>query len=133
MNNSTDSVVLAARLTFEDKAFSMGFCDKLINTLVADLLQGVGRVALDIDRLVSMAPGGLHLRRELRQAIYHAGSMLDEAAELDADQINAVLADFKSEIAAAAKENGILASTGDCRGACKYNTGDSSEYRNYGW
>lgn len=133
MNNSTDSVALAARLSFEDKAFGMGFCDKLINTLVADLLQGVGRVALDIDRLVSMAPGGLHLRRELRQAVYQAGSMLDEAAELGADQINAVLADFKSEIAAAAKENGILASTGDCRGACKYNTGDSSEYRNYGW
>lgn len=135
MNNSqtTESVAVATRLNFEDIAFSMGFCDKLINTLVADLLQGVGRVALDIDRLVSLAPGGLHLRKELRQAVYQAGCRLDEAAELSAENINAILADFKSEIASAAKENGIMASTGDCRGACKYNTGDSSEYRNYGW
>lgn len=127
------SVSLAQRLGLEAQAFDMGFCDRLMTTLVADLLQGVGRITLDLDRLISMVPGGLHIRKELRQAIYQAGEELKSNQVVTYEQVKTILNRYSEEISAATKENGIMASTGDCRGACKYNTGDSSEYRNYGW
>lgn len=125
--------IITERRQLEIHAFNIGFCDKLMTILVADLLQGVFQIALDLDRIMSIAPGGLHIRKELRQSIYNAGRELDTEQVLTYEDVKTILSRYKDEIAAAAKENGILASTGDCRGACKYNTGDRSEYRNYGW
>ena len=130
---SSDTDCIALRLELEERAFNLGFCDKLTTTLVADMLQGACHMANAMDSFLSHAPGGLHIKKELRQAICRAGARLDDYRTADKGSICDMLAEFSSEIALTAKENGIVASTGDCRGACKYNTGDSSEYRNYGW
>lgn len=128
-----DEVIIATRLRFEEQAFDMGFCDKVMNTLVADLLQGACRMVTDMDKLICLTTGGIHLRKDIREAVCNLGQSLTPGTNLNFERIKELLSEFKEDIYAAANENGIMASTGDCRGACKYNTGDRSEYRNYGW
>ncbi len=122
---------IALRLELEDRAHEMGYNDDLMVTLAADFLQGACKVALTADKMLSTLPKGLHLKKELRNALYSAGESFGESATFES--LRETMVRFGEEIKEAVKENGIMASTGDCRGACKYNTGDRSEYRNYGW
>lgn len=126
------------RLSYEDKAYSWGFRNEVLNTLAADFLQGVWMAANIISPVLPPLPVGIHISKPLREAFFEAGaeisrakmSLSEENLKLNLDKtLNKLTNSVKKAVAG----NGVLASTGDCRGACKYNTGDSSEYRNYGW
>lgn len=126
------------RLSYEDKAYSWGFRNEVLNTLAADFLQGVCTAADMISPVLPPLPGGVHISKPLREAFFVAGAEISRAKmSLSDENLKLYLAKTLNELADFVKKtvanNGVLASTGDCRGACKYNTGDSSEYRNYGW
>lgn len=126
------------RLSYEEKAHTWGFRNEVLNTLVADFLQGASIVAHKISPILPMLPGGIHISRQLREAFFEAGAEIAEAKENMTDEnlkttVADILERFAVSVREAIAENGFVASTGDCRGACKYNTGDRSEYRNYGW
>ncbi len=126
------------RLAYEDKARVWGFRNEVLNTLAADLLQGVAFTAGKFGNLLPVLPGGIHIAKPLRKAFFKAGADIAMAKKTMSDDdlklaVAEVLDRFAISVKEAIADNRIVASTGDCRGACKYNTGDRSEYRNYGW
>lgn len=126
------------RLTYEDRACRWGFRNEVLNSLVADFLQGFESVTRKLGAALPPLPGGLHIAKPLREVFFEAGNKLANANDTLSDEnlkntVLMTLSKFTNAVKDAIKDNKVLASTGDCRGACRYNTGDSSEYRNYGW
>lgn len=126
------------RLSFEEKAHSWGYCNEVLIALAADFLQGVSFVAKKIGCRLPCLYGGIHIERSLRENFFEAGAEISKAKELLTDDdlkqfLAKTIEKFVTSVKDAVENNGVLSSTGDCRGACKYNTGDRSEYRNYGW
>lgn len=126
------------RLECESKAHRWGYDNEVLIALSADLLQGAISLTEKVAAIMPSLPAGIHVSRRLREIFFNMGrEIATSKSNLSDESLQCRLAelmhDFTAEVSAAIKENSILASTGDCRGACKYNTGDSSEYRNYGW
>ncbi len=125
---------VACRLQLENWAYRHGFQNEVEITLVSDFLHGLhnGSSAL------APAPLTVKLSDGLRHAFYMAGIKFAEIAKTVSDSavisyVKDVFVKFNDAVSKSLADNSVMESTGDCRGACKYNTGDRSEYRNYGW
>ena len=126
---------ISQQLKYEEWAFSHGYNSETQIALAADFLNGLRSSIGKEENLFNNLPKGIHVSKPLREAFYNAGKELAELKHNYSERdVNESLSDifhkFSEEIK---KTNSILASTGDCRGACAYNTGDRSEYLNYGW
>lgn len=126
------------RIYLEEKSYLFGFQNEILNILAADILQGIAFTAKKIGSKLPILPIGIHIARPLREAFFNAGEEIGETKEyLSNDylqnEIQIIFSKFEEAVSNTISKNKMWASTGDCRGACKYNTGDSSEYRNYGW
>ncbi len=125
-------------LQLEDWAYCHGFQNEVEITLVSDFLLGLHNGSSAIRESLSPVPLTVKLSEGLRRAFYMAGIKFSEVAKTVSDLaiisfVKDVFVRFNNEISKALADNSIMGSTGDCRGACKFNTGDRSEYRNYGW
>ena len=134
MNNISNKSY-CIRLQHEDWAFCHGFTNEVQIALVADFLQGV--YICSSNALCSL-PNNISLPDSLRVVFVNAGRCLSSLVEklTDSDLIKHIEQVYNENWERVNKvlgENAIMPGTGDCRGACKYNTGDRSMYRNYGW
>lgn len=118
------------QLQYEDWAYSHGFNNDVEVSLAADFLSGASANGAGATAM-AVLPAGITISDSLRRLFVEAGrrfasndlfAALAETFERYADKVECALSD-----------NHIAPSTGDCRGACQYNVGDRSEYRNYGW
>lgn len=138
MNDRTMNDKTRMQLAHEDWAFRHGYSNEHQVALAADFLNGFRLQRVPVSEALELLPFGIHLSKGVREAFYHAGQQLASIriqhtdAEL-LEVLQLLFRRFGSELKAATATDGILASTGDCRGACNYNTGDRSEYRDYGW
>lgn len=123
------------RLQHEDWAFHHGFTNEVQVALVADFLQGMNT---DSSKVLCSLPHNISLPDCLRAIFVSAGKCLSTLVERISEydimkHIEQTFSDNWDMVTKALGENAIMPGTGDCRGACKYNTGDRSMYRNYGW
>lgn len=128
----------ACQLQLENWAYRHGFQNEVEITLVADFLLGLHNANNKIKSSLALSPTNVTLTERLRHAFYLAGVKFSQIAENISDSaimsfVKDVYAQLNGEIKKSLADNSVMESTGDCRGACKYNTGDRSEYRNYGW
>lgn len=129
---------VSLQIKHENWAYTHGFNNEVQIALVADFLNGLNASAGQIEPSLVVLPNGIFISKTIREIFYNEGNKLSKIkCTIDEVDILKNLGDlfknFHSTIMSILKENSILASTGDCRGACAYNTGDRSEYRNYGW
>ncbi len=129
---------IALQLKHENWAFSHGYSDEIQIALVADFLNGIYNAIKKKEFSFAKLPQGIQLSLETRMSFYNAGyefgRVKHSIAESDIlNRLNYLLRELRSKIQSSLKEDSILNSTGDCRGACAYNTGDRSEYLHYGW
>lgn len=137
-NNIQTESGVAFQLQLENWAYCHGFQNEVEITLVSDFLLGLHNGNCAINESLVPAPLSVKLSEGLRRAFYMAGIKYSEFAKTVSDLaiisfVKDVFVRFNNEISKALADNSIMGSTGDCRGACKFNTGDRSEYRNYGW
>lgn len=130
---------IALQLQYEEWAYRHGYSNETQIALSADFLKGVHYSGInDTENTLSLLPDGLHVSKSVREAFYKAGQELvklnSSVGEADIlHTLKELFKQFRSDLSAAVAEDGILASTGDCRGACAYNVGDRSEYRHHGY
>ena len=127
-----------SQLQLENWAYRHGFQNEVEITLVADFLLGLHNAKNKIKSSLAPLPTNVSLTARLRSAFYFAGVKFSQISEIITDSailafVKDVYAQLNGEIKKGLADNSVMESTGDCRGACKYNTGDRSEYRNYGW
>lgn len=126
-----DAITL--QLQYEDWAFRHGFETEAQVSLATDFLWGLHNPYKPAETM--LAP----VRDEsigacVRKTFYDAGRKISMAkAKIESSDIVMALNNLFAKLVDEIKSTGVMNSTGDCRGACKYNTGDRSEYRNYGW
>lgn len=126
---------LHIRLQYEDWAFHHGFTSEIQVALVADFLQGMD---ISSPNVMYSLPKNTSLPDNLRAVFVNAGKCLSILIEKVTDNditkhLEQLFTENKDKINKVLGEIVIMPGTGDCRGACKYNTGDRSMYRNYGW
>lgn len=126
------------QLEHENWAFCHGYSDERQISLVADFLNGIQSQTKKIPAAMTELPMGIHISQGVREAFSNAGRQFAAIhhGSTDTDLIEALkalFAKFGAELSEAVAIDGIMASTGDCRGACQYNVGDRTEYRSYGW
>lgn len=131
-----ESIVL--QLQYEDWAYRHGYETDVQISLVADFLKGMDASKRNIELPLAVLPSGVHLSKSVREAFYHAGqefaNLKCTIAESDiTTALSRLFRNLHNDIMQALASDSVLTSTGDCRGACAYNTGDRSEYRDYGW
>ena len=129
---------ICLQLQHEDWAYRNGYNNETQVLLVADFLNGVYSNLHKEDLPFCKLPLGIHISKSMREAFYRSGKELASLKSNIADfDIKTALSNlflkFHNEIKHVLAEGTILATTGDCRGACQYNTGDRGEYLNYGW
>lgn len=129
---------IALQLQHEEWAYRNGYSNEVQVSLVADFLNGLNAELNKEEYTFSILPNGIHLSKGIREAFYNSGKELanlkSSIAETDViTAISNLFSKLHNEIKQAVADDSILTSTGDCRGACAYNTGDRTEYRNYGW
>ena len=126
------------QLRHEEWAYQNGYNDEFRISLVSDFLNGIYSRLHQQEFSFTLLPYGLHISKSVRESFYRSGQ---EFAKLNKNIIDSdiktalsnLFCRLQKEMEQVLAEDSILASTGDCRGACAYNTGDRSEYRNYGW
>lgn len=129
---------IAIQLRNEDWAYQHGYENEVQISLVADFLNGIYAFKRKIEMPFAVLPIDAHLSKPIREAFYRAGQELAglklTISESDVTTaLSRLFSVLHDDIIQVLDSDSILASTGDCRGACAYNTGDRSEYRNYGW
>lgn len=129
---------ITLQLQHEEWAYRNGYSNEVQVSLVADFLNGLNAELNKEEYTFSILPNGIHLSKGIREAFYNSGKELanlkSSIAETDViTAISNLFSKLHNEIKQAVADDSILTSTGDCRGACAYNTGDRTEYRNYGW
>lgn len=126
-----DTITL--QLQYEDWAFRHGFESEAQVSLATDFLWGLHNPDKPTETM--MAPiCDESISASVREAFYNAGRKIAVTkAKIESSDIVMALNYLFAKLVDEMKNTGVMNSTGDCRGACKYNTGDRSEYRNYGW
>lgn len=129
---------IALQLQFEEWAYRHGYESEAQISLVADFLNGFEASRRKSESSLAVLPSGVHLSKPVREAFYHAGQELAGLKRAIAESdittaLSRLFCNLHNDMMQVLASDSVLASTGDCRGACAYNTGDRSEYRNYGW
>lgn len=129
---------IALQLQYEEWAYRNGYSNEAQVSLVADFLNGLSAALNKEEYSLSVLPNGIHLSKGIREAFYNSGKELVNLKPLIAEKdvitaISNLFSKLHNEIKQAVAGSSVLASTGDCRGACLYNVGDRTEYLNYGW
>lgn len=132
------AISIPVQLQYEEWAFQHGFESEVQVSLVADFLNGLYSSLKKVETTLARWSSDIHISKAVREAFYNAGQKLAtlKTAVVEADIILALkdlFATFRASIMAALAEGSIMAGTGDCRNACRYNSGDSSNYANYGY
>lgn len=128
----------SCQLSFENWAFRHGFKNEVEIALVSDFLSGMHSHQTKLGPSFAPLLTGLNIKDSLRRKFFTYGEKFPTGNILICDsniitRIKEIAKGLKQELCAAFEGNHIAPSTGDCRGACQYNVGDRTEYRNYGY
>lgn len=133
-NNLPQYYSLTYQLQIEDWAYRHGFKNEVEITLASDFMLGVYNGCHRKKKSLAPLPTGIVVDNSIRECFYNSGlsfNLLTNTCVVDT--IERLLSQFCCELKRLFAVNHIQESTGDCRGACQYNTGDRTEYRSYGY